>query len=350
MNLHFGLRSLLNPFKTRPMKKPALVRNFVLTLALALGLSACRPTADAQRRVADAHDRNDAPPIWVVEDYNSKLYLFGTIHLLPSDLDWQKDDMTKVFDGSGTVFFELDSEGQAGVDVVLLTQELGQYKGGERLSKSLDSYQLKLLEAVSHNGDIPIATLESMKPWLASELLTISAASNAGLSGTLSADETLKNRAKRLKKNVVFLDSAESQIRASSDLPDYVQMDIFVETMERFNGIGDELKTIANSWAKGDVKALRTQGASALKDRSPELYNSLILQRNRNWTNTFMKFMEESGDGFAAVGVGHLLGDDSVQNMLRDQGYDVSRYFAFQGEDLIKAAPLGSINPAESGN
>ncbi len=327
-----------------------LIRYIAVISMFILLLSGCRPTQEAQRRVAEAHERNDAPPIWVVEDYNSKLYLFGTVHLLPSDLDWQKDDMKDVFDKSGTVFFELDSEGQAGVDIVLLTQELGQYKGGARLSETLDSYQLKLLEAVSYNGDVPLATLESMKPWLASELLTISAAANAGLSGSLSADEALKSRAKRLKKNVIFLDSAESQIRASSDLPDYVQMDLFVETMERFNTIGDELETIAKSWAKGDIKALKTQGASALKDRSPELYNSLILQRNRNWTQTFMKFLDESGDGFAAVGVGHLLGEDSVQNMLRDQGYDVSRYFAFQGEDLIKAAPLGSINPAETGN
>lgn len=316
--------------------------------AVTLCLSACRPTQDAQQRVAEAHQRNDAPPIWVVEDYNSKLYLFGTVHLLPSDMNWQKDDMTDVFDQAGTVFFELDSEGQAGIDIVLLTQKLGQYTGGGRLSEELDSYQLKLLEAVSHNGQIAMGTLDSMKPWLASELLTIAAANDAGLTGELSADAALKNRAKRQQKNVLFLDSAEEQIRASSDLPGYVQMELFVETMERFNGIGEELETIAKSWAKGDLKALKTQGASALKDRSPELYNSLILKRNRNWTNTLMKFMDESGTGFAAVGVGHLLGEDSVQNMLRDQGYTVSRYFAFKGEDLIKASPLGSIDPTKT--
>lgn len=318
--------------------------------AVTLCLSACRPTQDAQQRVAAAHERNDAPPIWVVEDYNSKLYLFGTVHLLPSDMDWQKDDMTDVFDKAGTVFFELDSEGQAGIDIVLLTQKLGQYSGGGRLSEKLDSYELKLLEAVSHNGNIPMGTLDSMKPWLASELLTIVAAGDAGLSGDLSADAALKSRAKRQKKNVLFLDSAEEQIRASSDLPNFAQMELFIETMERFNGIGAELNTIAQSWAKGDLKALKTQGASALKDRSPELYKSLILERNRNWTNKFMRFMDESGTGFAAVGVGHLLGEDSVQNMLRDQGYTVSRYFAFKGEDLIKEIPLGAIDPAKTEN
>ena len=46
--------------------------------------------------------------------------------------------------------------------------------------------------------------------------------------------------------------------------------------------------------------------------------------------------MEGSETGFAAIGTAHLLGEDSVQNALRDQGYTVSRFYAFQGENVIK--------------
>ncbi len=296
-------------------------------------------------RVDAAHARNDAPPIWVVEDHNSKLYLYGTVHLLPTDLDWQKDDMKTVFDQAGTVFFELDSSPEAQVNTVMIMQQLGQQTGGRRISQRLDPYQLKLLEAVSHNGNIPIATLDSMAPWLASEFLTIAAAQQSGLTAELSADETLKNRAARQQKNVIYLDDAETQIRASADLPEYVQLDIFVETMERYNGLGNELTEISKSWAKGDIEALEISGASALKDRAPELYDTLIVERNKNWVKKFLPFLEDSGTGFAAIGIGHLLGEDSIQKMLRDQGYDVRRYLAFQGEDVLKASSLDSINP-----
>jgi uncharacterized protein YbaP (TraB family) len=77
-----------------------------------------------------------------------------------------------------------------------------------------------------------------------------------------------------------------------------------------------------------------------LKSKSPLFYDALITKRNEKWTQQFVRFMEGSGTGFAAVGASHLLGEDSVTEMLRAQGYDVSRYYAFQGEDVINP-----INP-----
>ena len=50
--------------------------------------------------------------------------------------------------------------------------------------------------------------------------------------------------------------------------------------------------------------------------------------------------MEDSGTAFVAVGTSHLLGEDSLVHMLKEQGYSVSRYYDFQGENVI--AP---INP-----
>ena len=53
------------------------------------------------------------------------------------------------------------------------------------------------------------------------------------------------------------------------------------------------------------------------------------------------QFIEGSGTGFVAVGTSHLLGEDSLIEMLREQGYEVSRYYAFQGPNVIKP-----INPS----
>jgi len=38
------------------------------------------------------------------------------------------------------------------------------------------------MEAAANNGDLTVAALEGMQPWLASEYLTFAAAQNAGLS------------------------------------------------------------------------------------------------------------------------------------------------------------------------
>lgn len=307
-----------------------------LVLVFAALLTACGQGGSVDGKVAAAKARNDGPAIWVVKDHDSKLYLYGTVHLLPDDLVWQRGDMKDVFDSAGTIFFELDTSTSAQLEASLLTQQLGFLPSGQRLSDRLDTYQLKLLTAAANNGGITRESLDSMTPWLASEFLTIAAADLAGLSPDLSADDALKSRARRMRKNVIYLDSTERQIRASADQPDFVQMMLLTETLEGFNSIGDDLRAISEAWSVGQTDIVAAKTVIPLASRSPELYAALLKDRNRDWAGVFMRFMEGNQTGFAAIGTAHLLGEHSVQAALRDQGYTVSRYYAFQGENVIK--------------
>lgn len=311
-----------------------------MLLALCAVLTACGQGGTVEGKVAAAKARNDGPAIWVVKDYDSTLYLFGTSHLLPSDLVWQRDDMREAFAESGTIFFEVDTGPQAQIDASMFTRQLGFLPSGQRLSERLDSYQLKLLEAASNNGDVSLDLLNTMQPWLASEFLTIAAAVNADLSPELAADEALKNRASRFGKNIEFLDTIEGQIRATADQPDFVQMILLTDTLERFNSLGDNLRRISDAWSVGQTDALAAKTVTPLASTSPELYSALIKDPNRRWSQDLLRFMEGSGTGFVAVGVSHLLGEHSLQAIFKDQGYDVSRYYAFKGEDVIRTITL----------
>ena len=160
------------------------------------------------------------------------------------------------------------------------------------------------------------------------------------LSPELSADDALKSRARREQKNVIYLETIEDQIRVSADQPEFMQMTMLTETLEGFNSLGDDLTNIARSWAVGRTDYLTREMVMPMKSKSPIFYDALIMQRNKKWTKQFIRFLEDNGTGFAAVGTSHLLGEDSLIEMLREQGYEVSRYYAFQGEDVINP-----INP-----
>ena len=318
------------------------MKNFAFALLTAAVFAGCAPS-DGQRtaneavaqRVNEARARNDGPAIWVAKDFDSTLYLFGTVHLLPDDLDWQRQDMRDVFAESGTVFFEVDTSPERQVDATVLTTELGLRSDGTRLSDRLDNFQKNVMEAAANNGDLTVAALEGMQPWLASEYLTFAAAQNAGLSAELSADEALKSRAVREGKNILYLESLETQIRASADLPEYIQIEILTETMERFNNLGQEATDIAEQWSIGGTDYLTETLIGPMKARPPEIFNNLLRDRNRAWASTLTRFMEDSGTGFVAVGTAHLLGEQSLLSELREQGYSVQRYYAFKGENVI---------------
>ena len=286
-------------------------------------------------RVQDARARNDGPAIWVAKDIDSTLYIFGTVHLLSDDLVWQREDMRQAFDAAGTIFFEVDTGSSGRIDATMLTTKLGLRNDGLRLTGQLDNYQRNLMEAAANNGDITIAALDGMQPWLASEYLIFAAAQNVGLSSDLSADEALKSRAVRESKNILYLESLETQIRASADLPEEVQLDILTETLERFNSLGEEATEIASQWSVGGTDFLTEKLIHPMKARSPLVFNRLLKDRNKAWAAELSRFMEDSGTGFVAVGTAHLLGEDSLLSELREQGFSVQRYHAFKGEDVI---------------
>jgi uncharacterized protein YbaP (TraB family) len=279
--------------------------------------------------------RNDGPAIWVAKDFDSTLYIFGTVHLLPDDLVWQREDMRQAFEAAGTIFFEVDTGSTGEIEATVLTTRLGLRNDGLRLTDRLDNYQRNLMEAAANNGDLTIAALDGMQPWLASEYLMFAAAQNAGLSADLSADEALKSRAVREGKNVIYLESLETQIRASADLPEDLQLKILTETLEQFNVLGEDATEIAEQWSVGGTDFLTTQIIRPIKARSPLVFNRLLRDRNQAWANTLSRFMEDSGTGFVAVGTAHLLGEDSLLSELREQGFSVQRYHAFKGETVI---------------
>jgi len=312
---------------------------FLLSIVV---LAGCSPSGEGlptngsvSDRVQDARDRNDGPAIWVVKDFDSTLYLFGTVHLLPNDLDWQRDDMLDAFDKAGTIFFPVDTGPQARIDATVLTTDLGLRRDGIRLTDRLDNYQRNLMEAAVNNGDLTIAALDAMEPWLALEYLNFAAAQNAGLSAEFSADEVLKSRALRSGKNILYLETVETQIRASADLPEYIQLDLLTETMEQFNTLGLDAIQVANQWSVGGTEYLTGALIRPMKARPPEVFNNLLRDRNRAWANSLFRFMEDSGTGFVAVGTAHLLGEESLLDELREQGYEVQRHFAFMGENVI---------------
>ena len=292
-------------------------------------------TDSVATRVDTARARNDGPPLWILKDADSTVYFYGTVHLLPDDLSWQKDDMREAFQASGTIFFEVDTSEAAQVDATLATTNLGLRDDGTRLTDSLDNYQRNLLEAATHNGNLKIATLDAMQPWLASEFLTFAAAQNAGLSADLSADSALKSRAVRQGKNVIYLETTEAQLRASADLSTDIQLNILTETLEGFNQLGDDMTIVAEQWSVGGTDYLTQELVIPMKSRAPELYTSLLKDRNEKWAEEISDFMDGSGTAFVAVGVSHLLGEDSLLAQLHEQGFKIKRHFAFQGENVI---------------
>ena len=94
-----------------------------------------------------------------------------------------------------------------------------------------------------------------------------------------------------------------------------------IQTLEEAAAVETTLDDIVAAWRSGDTMALERELLAGLKDQR-ELYQSILVRRNRNWARQILEFTRDSRDYLIVVGTLHLVGRDSMLTMLDEQGFD----------------------------
>ena len=118
-------------------------------------------------------------------------------------------------------------------------------------------------------------------------------------------------------------ETSTQQIAFFADAPLADQLASLEDTLEQLDEDPGFYDRLIAAWARGDTAALVTMGLTPMKQVSLYLYDQLIVQRNRRWADTIASRMAGSGETVIVVGVGHLVGPDSVPALLRARGFTV---------------------------
>ena len=84
------------------------------------------------------------------------------------------------------------------------------------------------------------------------------------------------------------------------------------------------LDKLLGAWRSGDEHALRA-GLETSFDPFPDLYRSLIVDRNERWMPAIDALLAGPTDNLVIVGALHLIGEHSVIRLLEQRGYRVQR-------------------------
>lgn len=270
----------------------------------------------------------EAPPqpaLWKITDADTTIYFFGTVHVLPPDLNWHSPPVAKALDMAKAVYFETDTEGDP-IAFREMIERLGKYPPSDRLSDHLAPEQRASLEAAARKLNFPFVVIDAMRPWYAGVVLTEAVIRNAGYDASSGVENVLRPEARRDGKEIRFLESPESQMSSFATLPEDVQVRFLVEGLEDIDGAGKGLSELVNAWKSGNLDDLKRVLIDEDMARIPAMYDALLTSRNGSWIPTIDTLMKsESGTFLIAVGAAHLLGKDSVLEMLRPLGYTVDR-------------------------
>jgi uncharacterized protein YbaP (TraB family) len=61
-------------------------------------------------------------------------------------------------------------------------------------------------------------------------------------------------------------------------------------------------------------------------EKHPDLRDKLLTQRNKRWVSGIEALLKEDKNVLVIVGAGHLVGPDSLVDLLQDKGYSVKQH------------------------
>ena len=262
------------------------------------------------------------PPMWVVSDADSEITLYPTIHILPEGVSWKSEAMTKRLANAEEVWFEIIPGSETDPALQLAAVQLGMAPGSSLASQLTDEEVEKLKKAVAPLG-VPFEAIDIMKPWMASNLVAVGALSEIGFNPEAGVEKQLVPLVEG--KKIRGLETAQQQLEMLAGLPEDTQLQMLKDSLSEMDEMAETVNEMVKDWSVGDVDDLEEEFIDEMKSEMPAAYEAIIKNRNIDWANQIEDELKGSGTDFMAVGAGHLVGDDSVQAILKARGISVKR-------------------------
>ncbi|HEX4692994.1 TraB/GumN family protein [Sphingomonas sp.] len=246
------------------------------------------------------------PPLFVVRDGDTTIWLLGSMHVLPPRTDWRDDAVTRAIDQADTLVLESDPDAEGGFDAI------AKAPGLPPLDKRVAPDRREALaKAIRRTGQAADA-FDGYKDWAAAVMLSTGDALDAGATAKDGVDAQLWDAFRGRKR--VALEAPGDQLRALDILPPQLQQRMLEEALSE-----PDYETVEDAWARGDLSAFNKAGPSK------ELRPFLVTAANRRWADWVVERMGQPGKVLVAVGAGHLAGKDSLVDLLEARGFRVER-------------------------
>ncbi len=263
--------------------------------------------------------------VWKLDADNGSFYLAGSCHVLrKSDYPLPKE-FESAYAAADQVIFETDIEALRSPDIRLLMMSKGMYTGGDTLEKKLSKKAYESLVKFCNDRSMSIDFLQNFKPWMAAMTLLILELGKNGISAADGLDMYFSNKAKKDEKQTGGLEDVYKHAELLSSLGeefDDTIIESFIREVEKLQAV---MKDLIKSWRVGDEAGTDKYLTDNMRKEFPTLYKRLITDRNRDWIPHLETLIASGKNTLVIVGVGHLVGEDSVINLLKSRGYKVKK-------------------------
>lgn len=271
--------------------------------------------------------KEGTPAMWkvtsVTPERQGSAYLFGTIHILPKDVNWRTAELETALKNSDRLIIEVlgleDTQKAAKIFAKLaISPNLPEVE--DRVKPSLRDD----LDKVIDKSNIPELALNRMESWAAALSLASAQTNNLGLSSAEGVEKKLVTQFNGFKKPIEGLETIEQQLGYFDKLPEAAQREMLTSIVEDADDAKNAFEELFNAWISGDIDKLTTLTEGGILEK-PEIREKILVARNTDWTDQLDKILTKKGVSFVAVGAAHLVGPVAVQAMLEERGYKIEK-------------------------
>ena len=281
--------------------------------ALGLAFLACAALAAAPARAQ--------PPVWIVHGPHATVVLFGSVHLLAQGVDWEPPALKEALAKADDLWFEIPIDPATGLSAQQYAIKRGLLPEGQTLSALLTPADRDRLAAAAKTCGLPLSLLDRLRPWYADLALSVASYKLADAKSETGVEQILSAANPTVSRQA--FESVIEQIGFLADVPEKDQIDSLRETMDEVKTGPAVYKRLVDAWLAGDVGRLRREALEPMLKQAPGEYRALVVDRNRRWIGRIEQRLAGQGEAVMVVGVGHLVGPDSVPALLRRDGFRV---------------------------
>lgn len=306
-----------------------MLRRFALARVLVLWLAAfLLPLGAAAGFRGDNPAVEDSdlarPAMWRVESPAGEVTLLGSIHLLRPGTHWLEGKVAEAAFAAETLTLEINKTPEVETRIQQLTMERGIYHDGGRLDQAVPASVYDKAKGIAAQLGIPEATFRQFRPWAASLMIGVGTVMKLGFDPELGVDETLSRRLSARGVPVRGLESAEQVIDVLARHESEIQVEMLRQSVRDYDQAEKLLDELTAAWGRGDVETLDRLLHANVRS-VPEFHRAVMTERNENWLPQIKQLIATPGNHLLVVGVGHLVGRDSVIELLEREGYEITR-------------------------
>ncbi|MDO6425998.1 TraB/GumN family protein [Thalassotalea sp. 1_MG-2023] len=262
--------------------------------------------------------------VWKVSKGEDQVYIGGTVHILPASEFPLPAEFLTAYQATDTIVLETQLPDPTDTSFQAKLMQQVSYTNDKKLSDKLSDETFKQLETYLAAFGINVNEMNGFKPGFIVMMMAMLEAKRAQLAGE-GVDAYFNKMAAKDNKSKEYLESSDFQINLIANMGQGNEEELISSSIAQMSEFKEMFNQLLPAWRAGDSETLSSLVIDQVKDEDPDTFKQMFTDRNQNWIPLIEKMFNDNDKEFVLVGVGHLVGENNVLQLLEQSGYEVTK-------------------------